>query len=205
MQGHTVDEAVSEVLDFWFGPQADDASIAERQDSLWWQKRDETDREISERFGALHHQASLGELEHWADSPQGRLALIIVLDQFSRNIHRDSPKAFAQDYRALAHSLSGQTHGQDRELRTVHRVFFYMPMEHAESLPVQDECVRRFEGLLAEATPEKTAPFEKLLDYARRHRDVVLRFDRFPHRNAILGRDSTPAELEFLKQPGSSF
>ncbi len=193
------------VLRYWFGDGTGDAAVLEARGESWFRKDEAADAEIRERFTPLIDRAVRGELESWGDQGPGRLALIVLLDQFPRNIHRDSPDAFAQDHRALAHSLEGQSRGQDRELGAVERVFFYMPMEHAESLPVQDECVRRFE-ILHDSVDEGLRPaFANFLDYARRHREIILRFDRFPHRNAILGRESTSAELEFLAGPGSSF
>src|SRR5699024_5600759 len=142
-----------------------------------------------------------GKLTHWQRCPHTRLALILVLDQLSRHLFRDQPEAFAHDRRALELSLQGQTRGQDRALRPIERVFFYLPMEHAESLPLQDLSVRRFEHLLAEVPAAQKPPFQSLLEYARRHRDIIARFHRFPHRNSILGRQSSAAEEAFLKEP----
>jgi uncharacterized protein (DUF924 family) len=203
-----VERNPTEILDFWFGAdraERSGAELAARQASLWWGKDAEADGEIARRFTPLLDAAAQGDLESWSTSAEGRLALIIVLDQFSRNAYRDTPDAFAQDRLALAHSLEGQSRGQDRELRPIERVFFYMPMEHAESLPVQDECVRRFRGLLETANETDRDAFAKYLDFAERHREIILRFDRFPHRNPILGRTSTPDEEAFLREPGSGF
>jgi uncharacterized protein (DUF924 family) len=203
-----VEPSGKEILDFWFGEARQalsDATLDARQASLWWGKDAGVDGEIRRRFGALISAATDGNLESWSASAHGRLALIILLDQFSRNAYRDTPDAFAHDRLALAHSLEGQSRGQDRELRPIERVFFYMPMEHAESLPVQDECVRRFRGLLETANETDRDTFAKYLDFAKRHREIILRFDRFPHRNPILGRTSTPDEEAFLREPGSGF
>lgn len=194
-----------EVLDFWFGPPGTDAEVAAARDAFWFRGGSAVDAEVRERFAATVDQAARGELEFWAGSARGRLALILLLDQFTRNIHRGTPDAFRFDQQALAHCLEGRSRGQDTELSPIERVFFYLPMEHAESLPVQDESVRRFEELLAEVDEPARPAFQRFLDFARAHRDVVLRFDRFPHRNAILGRTSTPAEASFLEQPGSAF
>ncbi|PWG61400.1 DUF924 family protein [Sediminicurvatus halobius] len=196
------------LLTYWFGEDADalsDAAIAQRQAQLWWGKSDQQDEEIRERFGALAAQAARGELDAWADSARGRLALILALDQLPRVVHRGRPEAFASDHLALGQSLQAQRLREDLTLRPVERVFVYMPMEHAEALPVQDECVHRFEELLAAVPEAEREPFEMFLDFARRHRDVILRFDRFPHRNAILGRASTPAEEAYLAEPGAGF
>lgn len=201
-----MDERIDDILEFWFGDrQASDSAIAERQQGLWWGKDPATDAHINERFAEVLQQAIKGELEPWAETAAGRLALIIVLDQFPRTVYRGRAEAFAQDPTALAHSLQAQGRGQDRELRPIERVFVYMPMEHAEALMVQDESVLRFERLCDEVAEADRPAFEHFLDFARRHRDVILRFDRFPHRNAILGRPSTPAETAFLEQPDSSF
>ncbi|WP_040663111.1 DUF924 family protein [Nitrococcus mobilis] len=201
-----MDETACALLEFWFGPMADgDASIAERQAGLWWDKSERVDHEITTRFGALFQQAAAGRFEHWPRHPRTRLALILVLDQLPRHLFRARPEAYAYDPRALELSLQGQALGQDRTLRPVERAFFYLPMEHAESLPIQHQCVRCFELLLIELPAEHQPPFQNLLQYARRHRDIIRRFGRFPHRNAILGRTSTAAEEAFLNEPGSRF
>jgi uncharacterized protein (DUF924 family) len=193
------------VLSYWFGSGRDDASIIAERGELWFRKDPAVDADIRERFGCWVERAARGELERWGEHARGRLALIVLLDQFTRNIHRDTAEAFEHDQRALAHSLEGQSRRQDEELRAVERVFFYLPMEHAESLPVQDESVRRFEALRAAVGADLAEPFDSFLDYARQHRDVILRFGRFPHRNAALGRDSTPAEQDYLTQPDAGF
>jgi len=195
-----MDESSESVLAFWFGDrEAGDGAIAERQATLWWQKDPATDAEIRERFADLWQQAVDGELGDWEDAPRSRLALILLLDQFTRHLHRDAPAAYEQDPKALAHSLQAQTIGQHLELRPVERVFIYLPMEHAEALMVQDECVRRFQELEAEVANADQPAFTSFLAFAERHRDVILRFDRFPHRNAVLGRSTTPAESTFLE------
>jgi uncharacterized protein (DUF924 family) len=143
--------------------------------------------------------AAQRQLDHWTDEPQSALALIIVLDQFPRNMFRASAKAFVADREAQAVAEKFVARGWDRDLPPVQRWFAYLPFEHAESLPLQERSVALFEGLRDD--PGSTSA----IDYARRHYEVIRRFGRFPHRNAILGRDSTPEEIEFLKQPGSSF
>jgi len=203
-----MDPEATALLAYWFGADADalsDGAIARRQAPLWWHRDAARDGEIRERFGKLATRAASGTLEAWADTARGRLALIIALDQLPRVIHRDRPEAFASDYLALAQSLQSQRLGEDLNLRPVERVFVYMPLQHAEALPVQDESVHRFEALLTEVPESDREPFERFLDFARAHRDVILRFDRFPHRNAILGRTSTPAETAYLAEPGAGF
>lgn len=190
---------------FWFGAPGSATEIAGRQNKLWFGKSPENDRGVIERFTATLMAASAGQLDYWADTPRGRLALVIVLDQFPHHIHRDQPQAFATDSQSLALSLSALESGEDRQLTPIERVFLYLPLEHAESLGMQEQSVSLYETLAREAAADERVLFDNFLDYARKHRDVVARFGRFPHRNAILGRPSTPDELEFLKQPGSRF
>jgi len=193
------------VLAFWFGPPGSSAEIAGRQRPLWFGKSPENDQAVIDRFAAALTAATAGRLNHWAHTPRGRLALVIVLDQFPHHIHRDRPQAFATDPPALALSLDALATGEDRQLAPIERVFLYLPLEHAESIDMQERSVSLYEQLAQEATDDERALFDNFLDYARKHLDVVARFGRFPHRNAILGRPSTPDEIEFLKQPGSRF
>lgn len=196
---------IDAVLHFWFGSQIDDRIVAEEKSALWWSKNPETDREIAQRFGDLLHRAAAGESSQWQEQPRGRLALILLTDQFPRNIHRGSPDAFAHDTKALAWCTDGIERKFDRALRPIERVFFYLPLEHAESLDCQDRSVEQFRELFDTAGADRKSLFQEYFDFAVRHRDIVARFGRFPHRNKILGRTSTPEELAFLKQPGSSF
>lgn len=193
------------VLSFWFGLPGSAAEITGRQRRLWFGKAPENDRLVAERFAPTLQAAAAGRLGHWAVTPRGRLALVLVLDQFPHHIHRDQPQAFASDPQALALSLAALATGEDQRLAPIERVFLYLPLEHAESLDLQEQSVSLYEKLAHAAAADERALFDDFLDYARRHRDVVARFGRFPHRNAILGRASTPDELEFLKQPGSRF
>ena len=186
------------VLDFWFAAQGEPEHGAVRD--LWFRKSDDTDRQINERFGPLIEQALRGELETWAAAPQSALAQIVLLDQFTRNTFRDTPRAFAGDKRALAAAMAMVGSRQDENLLPVQRVFVYLPFEHAEGMVMQEEALRLFNRLVVGA-PE----LQNMLDYAQRHHDVVQRFCRFPHRYVILGRQSTTDEIEFLKQPGSRF
>ena len=193
------------VLNFWFGPSGSAAEIAERQRRLWFGKSAANDQAVAEQFTATLLAASAGQLDHWPNTPRGRLALIIVLDQFPHHIHRDQAQAFATDPQALALCLATLAAGEDQQLAPIERVFLYLPLEHAESNAMQDQSVLLFQKLADEAAADERALFDDFLNYARKHRDVVARFGRFPHRNAILGRPSTDDELEFLKQPGSRF
>ncbi|KAJ8738900.1 DUF924 domain-containing protein [Aeromonas veronii] len=194
------------LLALWFGDEADDVLRATRQAPLWWGKSSETDALLASRFGELAEAAAKGSLAHWADLPSGRLALILLLDQLPRNIHRGTPAAFAQDPLARDLCLKGLSIGADKSLSQLERVFFYLPLEHAESREQQARSVALFEALAAEqaGTPAQAA-FAGFADFARRHQVIIERFGRFPHRNDILGRTSTPEEAAFLQQPGSGF
>jgi len=188
-----------DVLDFWFGvPGSPDAGKPRR---AWFVKKDDFDATIRTRFGATIEQALAGGLRDWdAAGPQGTLARILVLDQFTRNAYRNTPQSFAGDALALAAARALVDTGADRALAPLQRAFVYMPFEHAEDATMQARAVELF-GMLAAEHPG----FDDMLDYAHRHRDVIARFGRFPHRNGILGRASTPDEVEFLRQPGSRF
>ncbi len=193
------------VLDFWFGPPGSSTEVAGRQRTLWFGKSPENDRAVIERFSGTLEAAAQGLLDQWTGTPRGRLALVIVLDQFPHHIHRDQPQAFATDPQALALSLDALAAGEAQLLAPIERVFLYLPLEHAESLAMQDVSVSLYETLAREAAADERTLFDSFLDYARKHRDVVARFGRFPHRNAILDRPSSEEELEFLKLPGSRF
>ena len=199
------DSRIDDVLDFWFGPLDADGCADSEHSARWWKKDPDMDEEIRRRFGELHGAIRAGELDDWLADPRGRLAQVIVLDQFSLKMFRGTPASFASDPRALQLALEGLDRGDDRALPRDQRFFLYMPLMHSEELAMQDRMVGLFEALLAEAPPalrEKTAGFVK---YAGMHRDIIRRFGRFPHRNAILDRASTPEEVAFLEQPGSGF
>jgi len=194
-----------DVLQYWFGTLNDDKDLPTDQAKLWFGKSADTDRFIKENFEADLERAAGGELEDWKQSARGSLAWIILLDQFSRNIYRESPKAFAQDPLALAASLTMQETGQDKTLRPLERVFVYLPMEHAEDLAMQDQSVAAYKELYDNCPEGLEIAYDSYHDYAHRHRDIIVRFGRYPHRNEILGRESTPEEIAFLKEKGSSF
>jgi len=196
---------IETILDFWFGTAGDDAVVAKDQAALWWSKNETHDDEIRRRFEDDVRAAAHGELDPWAATARGRLALIILLDQFPRNIYRETAQAFAYDERALVLTLEGLERGTDRELRPIERVFFYLPLEHSESLAHQERSVECFGALLASVPAERENTFKEYMDFAIRHRDIIARFGRFPHRNEILERASTAEELAFLAEPGSSF
>jgi uncharacterized protein (DUF924 family) len=188
-----------EVLDFWFG--APGSAEYGKPRAAWFRKDDRFDDAIRTRFGDAIARAVAGGLREWdEEGPQGMLARIIVLDQFTRNARRGTPGAFEGDVLALAAARKLVDSGAHRELIPVQRAFVYMPFEHAEDARAQEECVELFSRLTREHDG-----FGDMLDYAHRHRGVIARFGRFPHRNTILGRASTPEEAEYLSQPGSRF
>jgi len=188
-----------EVLDFWFGAPGSATFGQKRRE--WFVKDASFDADIRTRFGEVIEQALSGGLKDWdAQGPQGVLARILVLDQFTRNAYRNTPQSFAGDALALAAATALVDSGADRALAPSQRVFAYLPFEHAEDAALQARTVELFTQLAAEHPG-----FEDNLDYAHRHRGVIARFGRFPHRNEILGRVSTPEEIDFLRQPGSRF
>lgn len=191
-----------EVLDFWFLPPSAEGYGKPRPE--WFRKDARFDAAIAERFGAVIAQAVAGGLREWdAEGAQGTLARILVLDQFTRNAFRGTPESFAGDALALAAAVELEASGAHRSLAPLQRWFAYMPFEHAEDARMQEKAVTLFTEL-AEAAGHGP-DFDGALDYAHRHRGVIARFGRFPHRNAILGRASTPEELAYLGQPGSGF
>lgn len=196
---------VEEVLSFWFGGQGLDTGVDGATAARWFQKNDAFDEAIRTQFGATYEAARGGGLDAWAHSPRGRLALLVVLDQFPRNMFRGSGRMFESDARALRQAEEAIAQGEDRLFRPEGRSFFYMPLMHAESLPAQERCVALFTALRDELEGAARDNAALSLDFAVRHRDIVARFGRFPHRNEALGRMSTPEESAFLQQPGSSF
>ena len=188
---------IQSVLDFWFAPQGDAQHGAFRR--AWFEKQPEFDGACRTHFTSLLQDAAKGKLDRWAETAEGALALVVLLDQLSRNIHRGTPQAFATDAQALALSRRMVARGFDQILDPVMRIFVYLPFEHAEDPALQDEAVRLMESL-----PE--APWRaEVVRFAHAHRDVIAKYGRFPHRNAILGRTDTPAETEYLSLPGAGF
>jgi uncharacterized protein (DUF924 family) len=200
-----MEDKKNELLDFWFGNNPDDAAVAKAQAELWWGHRAETDELLQARFGAAASAAAADVLDHWVGSPRGRLALILLLDQLPRAIHRATPDAFAQDSKAREVAERGLESGADRLLRPVERLFFYLPFEHSEDMADQDRSVELYRELLTSAEKTHRETLASFVDYANRHRDVIKQFGRFPHRNQILGRETTLEERAFLERPGSSF
>lgn len=179
--------SIRDILDFWFLPLSDPGYGKPRE--LWWKSTPELDREITARFGTLPGKAAAGALDGWANSPDGALALILLCDQFSRNIHRKTAKAFAADPKARAIARMALARFYPAAFPLDMRLFFYMPFQHSEDLADQELCCALFK-VLGNADNDK---------YAIGHRDIVARFGRFPHRNEVLGRTSTAEELEYLK------
>lgn len=196
---------IDNVLDFWFGASGPDGAIDSTRRKMWFKSGATHDAEIRDRFGLLHEQASFGRLDGWTATADGRLALIVLLDQFSRHIYRGTALAFAHDLTAQTLTLTGIDEGVDLKVAPVKRSFFYLPLQHAEDRALQVRSVECYERLLATVAPAWRKDYESFLDSARRHRAVIERFGRFPHRNAALGRPSTPDEIAFLEEPGSSF
>ena len=175
-----------EIINFWF---------SELEPKQWWQKDKEFDSMISTRFGKRHSQAKAGELFLWRDSALGSLAEVIILDQFSRNMYRDKAESFASDTMALALAQCAISKGLDIDLTRTQRAFLYMPFMHSESQVIHIEAVKLFESLGNESN----------LSFEHKHKAIIDKFGRYPHRNHILERESTEAELEYLKQPNSGF
>lgn len=175
-----------EILKFWF---------EDLEPKQWWVKDIELDQLIVTRFSEVHNRATRCELSGWRKTAQGRLAEIIILDQFSRNMFRGSPLSFAFDPLALALSQEAVSSGADQSLTPTERSFIYMPFMHSESLQIHEEAVELF----------RSNGQQSSLDYEMKHKVIIKRFGRYPHRNKVLGRESTAEELEFLQQPGSSF
>lgn len=197
---------IESVLDFWFGNCGADGALDPAKRRMWFSSGQKYDAEIRKRFRKLHRRAARGEVDsEWAATPRGRIALIVVLDQFSRHIHRGTAAAFAQDPAAQRLAVAGLEQGADRALIPAQRAFFYLPYEHAENLELQQLAVRSLKRLAGEVAPAWRKDYDGFVDYSGFHRDIIERFGRFPHRNKVLGRVSSPEEMEFLEQPGSSF
>lgn len=194
-----MEPGIEAIHQFWFGPLDEQGMPAAERHALWFQASDSTDRLCREQFGQQVAEALADGLGDWPDSDQGLVALILLLDQFTRNIYRGTPWAFAGDARALDLAQRCIAHGHHQRLPAIHQVFLFMPLEHSENLDTQTECVELFTQLFDVTGLEQVANFRR---YAIAHREVIERFGRFPHRNSILGRESTPGELEYLEKHG---
>jgi uncharacterized protein (DUF924 family) len=193
------------ILQFWFGD-VDELGRSDVQHSRRWFMKDEAfDREIADRFGQTYADVRGGLREAWLDDPRGRVAYVIVLDQFARNMFRGTARMFEGDRQALAAAVEGVARHDDAALTVNERSFLYMPYMHSEEIDMQDRSVALFKDLLADAPSELRGSLLAAVQYAEKHREVVARFGRFPHRNTALGRESTPAERAFIAEPGSAF
>ena len=190
-----------DVLQYWFGEAVRSPEEAKRRASMWFAATPAVDEEMRARFTDTHRWASKGKLDTWAQTPRGRLALVVLLDQFSRNLHRGSSRAFENDSKALGYARDALDAKEDLQLAPLERAFLYLPFEHSENLFDQERAVSLFEAL----EKEGGEGFHPFTEYSRRHCEIIRRFGRFPHRNAALGRTSTAEELRFLEQPNSSF
>ncbi len=201
----TAMDRIEAALHYWFGHVEETSLPSEHRTWVWFSGDPVVDAEIKEQFQEDFDKVLRGEYPDWANTPRGNLALIIFLDQFSRRIHRDTLKAYSQDTKALEHCLKSIENQYDHRLSLVERVFFYFPLMHSENPDMQSLSLRAYEMLLSLSFPEVRPVFEKFLDHAIRHHEIISRFGRFPYRNKALGRVSTQAEEEFLKNAGDLF
>ncbi len=196
---------IEAILAFWFKQHELSAPQIDRRMDIWFGEDPAFDHEIRQNFSTEVENASEGTLDHWADEPRGRLALILLLDQFRRNIYRGTAKAYEKDRAALRLCVEGAMQRKDRGLTPIQRAFFYMPLQHAESLKVQAKSVKLF-GRLAEAvSPTFQETFLTIAQFAELHHDIIEQYGRFPHRNAVLGRENTPEENEYLAGDAPDF
>jgi uncharacterized protein (DUF924 family) len=200
-----VSEHPEEVLAFWFGDARDGPQHALARMPFWFGPSAQVDREISERFGAVVDRAGAGELSSWEAEPPSALALVLALDQFPRNIYRADARAFAHDALALAVARRALARGFERSLAPIEHAFLLLPLEHAEELAAQDECVARSRALAESCPAEWAETMLAFVPYAEQHRAIIERFGRFPHRNRALGRRSTPDEAAFLAGSAEAF
>jgi len=192
-------ETIDQILLFWFGPLNKQGLSATEQHGLWFKSSENTDKEIAELFAGVVEQALSGALDDWANSDRGLLALILLLDQFTRNIYRGTPEAFSGDSRALGLARAAIAKKRQQNMPLIHRVFLYLPLEHSEDLNTQQQCVALYDEMATATGLDQMAGF---LRYAAAHCDVIEKFGRFPHRNAILGRPSTVDEIQHIKTHG---
>ena len=198
-------DRIEKILEFWFGTFPNAWTGDESKEDMWFVNGAAYDAQIFSSFGADYFRAVEGELDSWPDSPRGRLALIILLDQFSRHIHRGSAESFAQDMKSQQLCIEGISAGDDLNLHPVERSFFYMPLQHAEDMERQDLGIEAYTQLIQDVPEQYRKPFEGNLEWAQKHHYVIERFGRFPELNDILGRESTEEEIEFIKAGEYSF
>ena len=193
------------ILWFWFGDNPELSASDITYSRLWWSKSDATDQQIREGFESTVSSAAAGALREWETTAPGLLALILLTDQFPRNMYRGIPRSFEYDHLGRSWCLTGIEESKDQELLPIQRLFWYLPLEHSESIEHQDKCISLVERLVAEMQVADEPAFKGFLSYAERHREIIRKFGRFPHRNVILGRENTIEEEAFLKTPGSGF
>ena len=196
---------IDKILSFWFKEQALSAPQIDRRMDIWFGENPDFDDEIEAEFSDDVAGASKGKLGHWADDPHGRLALIILIDQFRRNIYRNTKKAFSKDRLALKLCVEGAMEKKDKGLTPIQKVFFYMPLQHAESRKVQAKSVDLYNRLAESVSPTYRETFLTVAQFAELHKDIIDQFGRFPHRNALLGRENTPEEDEYLAGDSPDF
>lgn len=196
---------IDAIIAFWFKAQELSAPQIDHRLDVWFGEDEVFDQEIRGQFADDVERASEGALEHWADEPRGRLALILLLDQFRRNIHRNTAEAYSKDRVALKLCVEGAIAKKDRGLAPIERAFFYMPLQHAESAKVQERSVMLFNKLAEAVSPTYRETFATIAQFAELHRDIIAQFGRFPHRNKVLGRANTPEEDEYLAGDSPDF
>lgn len=194
-----------EILAFWFGADASAEAVSAEIEDMWFKNGPAYDAVVRERFGGYIEAAVAGAFDAWCKTPQGRLALVIVLDQMPRHVYRGTVRAFSADAKAREVCLAGLEAGDDRQMTPIQRVVFYLPMEHAEDLALQERLVQLYDTLATEVSEGARDQYEMYAKYGWAHRDIVARFGHFPHRSALIGRPLTQAEEAFLLEPGSSF
>ncbi len=198
-------ERIDRTLAVWFPDQRYDAPQIDARMELWFGDDAELDAKLRYEFAEDVAAASEGRLIHWAKTPRGRLALILLIDQFRRNIYRGTVKAFSHDKTALRLSVEGIVEGLDKQLEPIERLFFYMPLQHAESVRVQEKSIQVFKLLAHSVSPTLTETFETFTQFAELHHDIIAQFGRFPHRNKVLGRADTPEESAYLSADAPDF
>lgn len=193
---------ITDILDFWFGTLDIHGMPTEETRMNWFKKSNSFDAQIKQQFGVAITAASTGEYDGWVNDPHGALALIILLDQFRRNVYRNTPEAFSLDAKALSIAQQAVDLHYDQALLPIQRVFVYLPFEHSEQLNIQQKSVELFEALYESVPASQQTTFNGFYEFAKKHQAVIQQFGEFPHRNTILERESTPAELEYLAQGG---
>ncbi len=201
----SIDNTTDSVIGFWFGDQLSNRDINAQKKSVWWSKSEEVDREIRRRFESVTNALIRAEMEAMLASPRGILAAVICLDQFPRNMYRGTARSFAYDAAALKLAVAMVDQAWDQALRPIYRVFAYLPFEHSEDMAMQEKSLMLYDNLRNTVDEEERQMFDEYYQFAYKHFEFIARFGRYPHRNKILGRESTAEELAFLSRPGSSF